>query len=90
MRQTKLHYKAILAKVKEQNDAIREKHKEEIIVIELQANLAILDQLEPIFSALMNEREKLEVDLDIAQARMDDVSVPHINWYKWDEPQMFD
>lgn len=88
--ETKLRYKAILALVKEQKEAIQEKHKEELNVVEIQSKLSILDQLEPIFGSIMDEREKLVSDLQLAQARMNDVSVPTIDWYKLDEPQMYD
>ncbi|KAJ4875848.1 Uncharacterized protein Rs2_40866 [Raphanus sativus] len=88
--ETKLRYKVILALVKEQKEAIQEKHKEELNVVEIQSKLSILDQLEPIFGSIMDEREKLVSDLQLAQARMNDVSVPTIDWYKLDEPQMYD
>ncbi|KAJ4894612.1 Uncharacterized protein Rs2_21406 [Raphanus sativus] len=71
--ETKLRYKAILALVKEHKEAIQEKHKEELNVVEIQSKLSILDQLEPIFGSIMDEREKLVSDLQLAQARMNDV-----------------
>ncbi|CAN6894567.1 unnamed protein product, partial [Brassica oleracea] len=41
-------------------------------------------------SALSEEKEKIESELVLAEAKAADVKVPYIDWYKLNEPQMFD
>nr|VDD29929.1 unnamed protein product [Brassica oleracea] len=41
-------------------------------------------------SALSKEKEKIESELVLAEAKAADVKVPYIDWYKLNEPQMFD
>ncbi|CDY23663.1 BnaA05g17660D [Brassica napus] len=41
-------------------------------------------------SALSEEKEKIESELVLAEAKASDVKVPYIDWYKLNEPQMFD
>ncbi|KAF2560158.1 hypothetical protein F2Q68_00016261 [Brassica cretica] len=74
---------------KEQKIAIVAKHEEDIEVNRIQAKLELLDELIKL-SALKSEKEKLEADLRLAQAKEADVKVPNIDWFKLGEPKMYD
>nr|VDD44952.1 unnamed protein product [Brassica oleracea] len=54
-----------------------------------EAKLELLDELIKL-SALKSEKEKLEADLRLAQAKEADVKVPNIDWFKLGEPKMYD
>ena len=73
----------------EQKNAIVAKHEEDIEVNRIQAKLELLDELIKL-SALKSEKEKLEADLRLAQAKEADVKVPNIDWFKLGEPKMYD
>ncbi|KAL0899076.1 hypothetical protein Bca101_083037 [Brassica carinata] len=74
------HYRAKLFIYKQLNDAIAKKRVEELEVSRIQGKLE-----------LMNEKEKqLEFKLVRAEASAADVELPYIDWYKLNEPQMFD
>ncbi|WZZ60530.1 hypothetical protein YC2023_060637 [Brassica napus] len=53
------------------------------------AKLELLDELIKL-SALKSEKEKLEADLRLAQAKEADVKVPNIDWFKLGKPKMYD
>ncbi|CAH8354288.1 unnamed protein product [Eruca vesicaria subsp. sativa] len=88
VKETTAHYREILAMYKEMNDAIEARHQEEIEVVRLQAKLEVLDHLNDLFE-LINEKENLESELRLAEAKMDDVKVPSMDWFKLGEPKMW-
>ncbi|CAF1930264.1 hypothetical protein Bca4012_072889 [Brassica carinata] len=61
----------------------------DIEVNRIQAKLELLDELIKL-SALKSEKEKLEADLRLAQAKEADVKVPNIDWFKLGKPKMYD
>ncbi|KAF8105302.1 hypothetical protein N665_0159s0007 [Sinapis alba] len=88
-RETRAQYRAMLSMYKEQTNALIAKHDEEFEVVLLQAKLELLGDLIEL-SALKSEKEKLEADLSLAQAKMADVRVPDIDWFKLGEAYMYD
>ncbi|CAN7056503.1 unnamed protein product [Brassica oleracea var. botrytis] len=89
MEGTTAHYKAILFMYKQVHDALIKKHAEELEVARVQGKLELVDELFNM-SALSEEKEKIESELVLAEAKAADVKVPYIDWYKLNEPQMFD
>ncbi|CAN6802051.1 unnamed protein product [Brassica oleracea] len=89
MEGTTAHYKAILFMYKQVHDALIKKHAEELEVARVQGKLELWDELFNM-SALSEEKEKIESELVLAEAKAADVKVPYIDWYKLNEPQMFD
>lgn len=86
---TTAHYQAILFMYKELHDALITKHAEELEVARVQGKLELFDELFSM-SALSEEKEKIESELVLAEAKAADVKVPYIDWFKLNEPQMFD
>ncbi|KAL0733978.1 hypothetical protein Bca4012_010188 [Brassica carinata] len=82
-------YKAILVMYKDQTRAMFAKHDEEIEVCRTEAKLELVEKLIHL-EALKAEKAKLEADLEVAQAKVDDVRVSHIDWFKLGEPNMYD
>ena len=74
---------------KQVHDALIKKHAEELEVARVQGKLELFDELFNM-SALSEEKEKIESELVLAEAKAADVKVPYIDWYKLNEPQMFD
>uniref|UniRef100_A0A0D3CFK2 Replication protein A 70 kDa DNA-binding subunit B/D first OB fold domain-containing protein n=2 Tax=Brassica oleracea TaxID=3712 RepID=A0A0D3CFK2_BRAOL len=64
-------------------------HAEELEVARVQGKLELFDELFNM-SALSEEKEKIESELVLAEAKAADVKVPYIDWYKLNEPLMFD
>ncbi|CAN6900534.1 unnamed protein product [Brassica oleracea] len=89
MERTTAHYQAILFMYKQLHDALIKKHAEELEVARVQGKLELFDELFNM-SALSEEKEKIESELVLAEAKAADVKVPYIDWYKLNEPQMFD
>ncbi|CAN7124346.1 unnamed protein product [Brassica rapa subsp. narinosa] len=89
MEGTTVHYQAILFMYKQLHDALIKKHAEELEVARVQGKLELFDELFNM-SALSEEKEKIESELVLAEAKAADVKVPYIDWYKLNEPQMFD
>ncbi|KAL0722846.1 hypothetical protein Bca4012_037445 [Brassica carinata] len=87
--QTTEHYRAKLFMYKQQHDALIKKHAEELEVSKIEGKLELIDEL---FneSVLSEEKEKLESELVLAVAKASDVKVPTIDWFKLNEPQMYD
>ena len=83
------HYQVILFMQKQLHDALINKHAEELEVARVQGKLELFDELFNM-SALSEEKEKIESELVLAEAKAADVKVPYIDWYKLNEPQMFD
>ncbi|KAL0742202.1 hypothetical protein Bca4012_083715 [Brassica carinata] len=83
------HYRAKLFIYKQLNDAVTKKHDEAREVSRTQGKLELMNEL---FnkSALSEEKEKLEFELVLAEAKAADVKLPYIDWYKLNEPHMFD
>ncbi|KAL0732605.1 hypothetical protein Bca4012_008814 [Brassica carinata] len=82
-------YKAILVMYKDQTRALFAKHDEAFEVCRIEAKLELVEKLIHL-EALKAERAKLEADLEVAHAKVDDVRVPHIDWFKLGEPNMYD
>ncbi|KAJ4896072.1 ATP-dependent DNA helicase [Raphanus sativus] len=82
------HFRAKLMMLKKQQDAEYKKFQEELEVSRIQGKLELINDL---FNndALKEEKEKLESDLMLAQAKASDVYVPKIDWFVLNEPQMF-
>ncbi|KAL0695806.1 hypothetical protein Bca4012_062986 [Brassica carinata] len=87
--ETTEHYRAKLFLCKQLHDALIKKHAEELEVSRTEVKLELIDELFNM-SALSEEKEKLESELVLAMAKVSDVKVPYIDWYKLNEPQMFD
>ncbi|CAH8383027.1 unnamed protein product [Eruca vesicaria subsp. sativa] len=71
------------------NEAIQSRHEEETEVVRLQAKLEVLDNLNGLFD-LMNDKEKIESEVRLSEDKMDDVKVPPMDWFKLDEPKMWE
>ncbi|CAF2053645.1 unnamed protein product [Brassica oleracea var. botrytis] len=55
----------------------------------ISAKLELLDKLIPSY-AMKSDKENLESELRLAEARMANVKVPNIDWFKLGEPNMYD
>ncbi|KAL0696296.1 hypothetical protein Bca4012_063476 [Brassica carinata] len=86
-RDSEEHYRAILAMYKVQKIALEAKHAEEIEVCQIEAKLELVEDLIHLES-LKFEKAKLEADLKVSQAKVDDFRVREIDWFKLDEPNM--
>ncbi|KAG2327780.1 hypothetical protein Bca52824_010508 [Brassica carinata] len=82
-------HRAKLMMMREQIDAIDVHHKAELEVHSLTAKLELLDHLIK-EAELRSEKEKLESQLRLAEAKVADLKVPVIDWYKLGEPFMYD
>ncbi|KAL0726857.1 hypothetical protein Bca4012_022950 [Brassica carinata] len=89
MKASREHYRVKLLMYKQLHDALIKKHDEEREVSRIQGKLELIHELFNM-DALSDEKEKLESELVIAEAKASDVEVPYIDWYKLGEPQMFD
>ncbi|CAN6801571.1 hypothetical protein YC2023_098253 [Brassica napus] len=89
MEGTTAHYQAILFMYKQLHDAVIKKHAQELEVARIQGKLELFHELFNM-SALNEEKEKLESELVLAEAKVSDVKVPYIDRYKLNEPHMFD
>ncbi|KAJ4901780.1 Uncharacterized protein Rs2_15731 [Raphanus sativus] len=87
--ETTEHYRAKLFMCKQLQDDLMKKHDAEIEVSKTEGKLELIQELfnEAEFTDL---KEKLESKLVLAMAKVSDVEVPYIDWYKLGEPQMFD
>ncbi|KAF2539177.1 hypothetical protein F2Q68_00019757 [Brassica cretica] len=85
--ETQENHRAILAMYEEQTNAIVAKHDKEIEVNRIEAKMDLLDELIEL-SNLKSEKEKLEADLKLAQAKVAEVKVPNIDWFKLGEPKI--
>ncbi|KAL0742143.1 hypothetical protein Bca4012_083656 [Brassica carinata] len=74
-RESDEHYGAILAMYKVQRIALEAKHAEEIEVCRIEAKLELVEDLIHL-EALKVEKAKLEVNLKVAQAKVDYFRVP--------------
>ncbi|CAF1906916.1 unnamed protein product [Brassica napus] len=79
MEGTTAHYQAILFMYKQLHDALIKKHAEELEVARVQGKLELFDELFNM-SALSEEKEKIESELVLAEAKAADVKVPYIDW----------
>ncbi|KAG2323224.1 hypothetical protein Bca52824_016437 [Brassica carinata] len=86
-RESEEHYSAILAMYKVQTIALEAKHAEETEVCRIEAKLELVEDLIHLES-LKFEKAKLEADLKVAQAKVDDFRVPEIDWFKMGELNM--
>ncbi|KAL0742279.1 hypothetical protein Bca4012_083792 [Brassica carinata] len=86
-RESEEHYRTILAMYKVQTIALEAKHAEEIEVCRIEAKLELVEDLIHLES-LKFEKAKLEADLKVAHAKVDDFRVPEIDWFKLGEPNM--
>lgn len=82
------HYRAKLFMLKQQQDAEYKKHQAEREVSRIQGKLELINDLFK-NDALREEKEKLESELVLAEAKAADVYVPKIDWFMLKEPQMF-
>ncbi|KAG2323000.1 hypothetical protein Bca52824_016213 [Brassica carinata] len=87
--ETQLHYRAMLAMQKEQLDAIILTNEAEGEVKAIRAKLELLDKLIPSY-AMKSDKENLESELRLAEARMADMKVPVIDCFKLGEPNVYD
>ncbi|KAJ4873200.1 Uncharacterized protein Rs2_45126 [Raphanus sativus] len=87
--ETTQHYRAKLFMYKQLQEGLMKKHDAELEVSRVAGKLELIEELfnESAFTEL---KEKLESDLVLATAKVADVEVPFIDWYKLGEPQMFD
>lgn len=87
--ETTQHYRAKLFMYKQLQQGLMKKHDAELEVSRVAGKLELIEELfnESAFTEL---KEKLESDLVLATAKVADVEVPFIDWYKLGEPQMFD
>lgn len=87
--ETTQHYRAKLFMYKQLQQGLMKKHDAELEVERVAGKLELIEELfnESAFTEL---KEKLESDLVLATAKVADVEVPLIDWYKLGEPQMFD
>ncbi|KAJ4881397.1 Uncharacterized protein Rs2_38452 [Raphanus sativus] len=87
--ETTQHYRAKLFMYKQLQQGLMKKHDAELEVERVAGKLELIEELfnESAFTEL---KEKLESDLVLATAKVADVEVPFIDWYKLGEPQMFD
>ncbi|KAF2555337.1 hypothetical protein F2Q68_00015238 [Brassica cretica] len=65
------------------------KHDAELEVRAINAKLELLDHIIA-KSVPKFDKENLESELCLAEAKMADVMVPYIDWYKLGEPHMYD
>ncbi|KAJ4874210.1 Uncharacterized protein Rs2_43956 [Raphanus sativus] len=87
--ETTQHYRAKLFMYKQLQQGLMKKHDAELEVERVAGKLELFEELfnESAFTEL---KEKLESDLVLATAKVADVEVPLIDWYKLGEPHMFD
>ncbi|KAJ4906082.1 Uncharacterized protein Rs2_09740 [Raphanus sativus] len=87
--ETTQHYRAKLFMYKQLQEGLINNHDAELEVSRVAGKLELIEELfnESAFTEL---KEKLESDLVLATAKVADVEVPFIDWYKLGEPHMFD
>ncbi|KAL0853695.1 hypothetical protein Bca101_058847 [Brassica carinata] len=88
-KESEVRYRAIMTMYNDQTKALEDKHAAEIEVCQIEAKLELVKELIHL-EALKAEKAKLEAGLKLAQAKVDDVRVSHIDWFKLGEPNMFD
>ncbi|KAG2329600.1 hypothetical protein Bca52824_000780 [Brassica carinata] len=84
------HYRAKLFIYKQLNDAITKKHVEEREVSRIQGKLELMNELFKKNPFSKEKEKQLDFELVRAEAKAADVQLPYIDWYKLNEPQMFD
>ncbi|KAL0853586.1 hypothetical protein Bca101_058738 [Brassica carinata] len=84
------HYRAKLFIYKQLNDAIAKKHVEEREVSRIQGKLELMNEFFKKNPFSKEKEKQLEFELVRAEAKAADVELPYIDWYKLNEPQMFD
>ncbi|KAL0734049.1 hypothetical protein Bca4012_010259 [Brassica carinata] len=88
-RETTDHYRALLRLYKARYEAVKARHVEEVEVERLEAKLEILEKLEKVYDPV-NEKERLRIELNIANERMAEVKVPSPDWAKLGEAWLWD
>ncbi|KAL0864901.1 hypothetical protein Bca101_044019 [Brassica carinata] len=80
------HYRALLRLYKVRYEAVKARHVEEVEVERLEAKLEILEKVyDPV-----SEKERLRIELNIANERMAEVKVPSPDWAKLGEAWLWD
>ncbi|KAG2310484.1 hypothetical protein Bca52824_022041 [Brassica carinata] len=72
------------------NDAIAKKHVEELEVSRIQGKLELMNELFKKNPFSKEKKKQLDFELVRAEAKVADVQIPYIDWYKLNEPHMFD
>ncbi|KAL0722848.1 hypothetical protein Bca4012_037447 [Brassica carinata] len=75
--------------VKVRYEAVKARHVEEVEVERLQAKLEILEKVEKVYDPV-NEKERLRIELNLANERMAEVKVPSPDWAKMGEAWLWD
>ncbi|KAL0696297.1 hypothetical protein Bca4012_063477 [Brassica carinata] len=86
--ETQEYYRVMVYMQKKQMEALVEKDEAEGEVKAITAQLDLLNKFIPEYEVKL-DKEILESELRLAEARMADVKVPTIDWYKLGEPNMF-
>ncbi|KAL0712138.1 hypothetical protein Bca4012_019116 [Brassica carinata] len=86
--ETQRDYRAMLMLMTDQIDAIDVYHEVELDVHSLYAKLELLNYFTR-EAELKSEKEKFESELRLVEAKLEDLKVPVIDWYKLGEPSMY-
>ncbi|CAH8365025.1 unnamed protein product [Eruca vesicaria subsp. sativa] len=87
--ETMKHYRAIMVMYRDQTRAIEARHLVELNKVRLEAKLEFLHECESLFS-MYHEKKKTELELVLAESKLEDAQVPTIDWFKLGEPMMYD
>ncbi|CAH8383295.1 unnamed protein product [Eruca vesicaria subsp. sativa] len=85
--ETMQHYRAMM--YRDQTKAIEARHQEELNKVRIESKLEFLEECESIFF-MYHKKKKIEFELVLAEAKLEDVQVPTIDWFKLGEPMMYD
>ncbi|KAL0730594.1 hypothetical protein Bca4012_026687 [Brassica carinata] len=83
------HYRDLLRLYKARYEAVKARHVEEVEVERLQAKLEILEKVEKVYDPV-NEKERLRIELNLANERMAEVKVPSPDWAKIGKAWLWD
>ncbi|CAH8320814.1 unnamed protein product [Eruca vesicaria subsp. sativa] len=83
------HYRAMMVMYRDQTKAIEARHQDELNKVRIEAKLDLLEECEALFS-MYHEKKKTEFKLVLAEAKLEDVQVSTIDWFKLGEPMMYD
>ncbi|KAL0733841.1 hypothetical protein Bca4012_010051 [Brassica carinata] len=87
--ETQRDYRAMLMLMRDQIAALYVYHDAELDVHSLYSKLKLLNHYTR-EAELKSEKEKLESELRLAEAKLADLKVPVIDWYKLGEPGMYE
>ncbi|CAH8357159.1 unnamed protein product [Eruca vesicaria subsp. sativa] len=85
--ETMKHYRAMMVMYRDQTRTIEARQLVELNKVRLEAKLEFLHECESLFS-MYHEKKKTELELVLAESKLQDVQVPTIDWFKLGEPMI--